>query len=290
MRFSVCIPTLNARETWRDFSAALRRQSARPDEVIVIDSSSDDDTAGVAARDGYEVITIAREDFRHGATRQLAANRTQSEVIVYLTQDALLASDGAMAQLLRVFDDPTVGAAYGRQLPRHGAGPIEAFARIFNYPESSHTNSVKDIPARGFKTVFFSNSFGAYRMSALRQVGGFPPDANFGEDTVVAAQMVLAGWKIAYVAEAAVYHSHAHTLREEYRRYKAIGELHARQAWMLEKFGHVSGEGMRFLRSMIEYLAGRAPQHIPEALAMVVCKFVGYRVGRRWQAAPRGPS
>jgi rhamnosyltransferase len=281
MRFSISVPTLNASETWPEFSAALKQQTARPDEVIVVDSSSKDDTPGTAARDGFRVITIARKDFRHGAVRQLAAEQTASDVMVYLTQDALLASNDAIAQLLRAFADPTVGAAYGRQLPRQGAGPIEAFARVFNYPESSHTSSAADIPERGFKTIFFSDSFGAYRMSALRKVGGFPLDVNFGEDTVVAARMILSGWKTAYVAEAAVYHSHKHNLRQEYRRYKAIGELHARHAWMLENFGSASPEGMRYMRSMIEYLACRTPHCIPEALALAFCKFAGYRVGRR---------
>jgi rhamnosyltransferase len=272
---------MNTGASWHTFSNALRRQTVRPEEVLIIDSSSDDDTVKWATQDGFRVIGIQRKDFRHGATRQIAVDQTSADLIVFLTQDALLASDDSIAQLLNIFDDTSVGAAYGRQLPRAEAGPVEAHARFFNYPAESRTNSLDSVKELGFKTIFFSNSFGAYRVSALRQVGGFPLDVNFGEDTVVAARMVLAGWNIAYVADATVYHSHAYTWLQEFHRYKAIGELHSLQGWMLEKFGGASSEGMHFLLAHLLFLARRAPHRIPGALLATACKFIGYRAGRR---------
>lgn len=281
LKYTVCIPTMNAGASWQAFSNPLCRQTVRPEEVLIIDSSSVDDTVECATRDGFRIIGIRREDFRHGATRQIAVDQASGDVIVFLTQDALLASEDSIARLLKAFDDPSVGAAYGRQLPRAGAEPTEAHARLFNYPTVSRKNSVESVSTLGFKTIFFSDSFGAYRLSALRQVGGFPLDVNFGEDTVVAARMVLANWVIAYVADASVYHSHTYTWRAEFQRYKAIGELHNRHGWMLEKFGGASSEGMKFLLAHLRFLARRAPHHIPGALVTTVCKFLGYRAGRR---------
>lgn len=282
MNFTICIPTLNARDTWAVFAAALIDQTAKPGEVIVIDSESNDGTADLAAQSGFRVVTIARRDFRHGATRQLAAEMTDvgSEVLVYLTQDALLSGRDAIFNLLRAFDNPQVGAAYGRQLPRREAGPIEAHARLFNYPPVSALHSVSSIPALGFKTVFFSNSFGAYRRSALTAVGGFPLDVNFGEDTVVAARLVLEGWKIAYVAEAEAIHSHHHTWHQEFKRYECIGELHAENEWMLSRFGGATSEGLRFLRSEVRFLMHSAPHLIPSAFVRTACKYLGYKLGR----------
>ena len=65
--------------------------------------------------------------------------------------------------------------------PGRGANPIEAHARLFNYPPVSAIRSLEDAAAMGFKAIFFSNSFGAYRRTALEQVGGFPKESNFGE-------------------------------------------------------------------------------------------------------------
>lgn len=286
MSFGVCIPTLNASSSWPEFANRLKALGSTPVRVLLIDSESTDGTADLAKKEGFQVVEIARKDFHHGATRQLGVELLEDvDVIVFLTQDALLASIDAISRLVSRFKDPEVGAAYGRQLPRDGAGPIEAHARLFNYPEKSGIRTLKGVDTLGFKSIFFSNSFGAYRRSALMKVGGFPKDVNFGEDTVVAARLLLAGWKVAYAADAAVYHSHAYTIAEEYRRYVQIGQLHASQAWLLEKFGRVNGEGMRFMRSQLAMLAREAPMQIPGAILRAAAKWVGYRSGTMFHNA-----
>jgi rhamnosyltransferase len=49
-------------------------------------------------------------------------------------------------------------------------------------------------------------------------VGGFPAHTIMNEDTYVAGKMLTRGWKISYVAEAAVHHSHDYRFSEEFRR------------------------------------------------------------------------
>jgi rhamnosyltransferase len=236
-----------------------------------------------AARDcGFLVEQIRRTSFNHGRTRQWALQFfPQAQIVVYLTQDAILALDDALAILLRAFDDPLVAAAYGRQLPRPDAKPIEAHARLFNYPPLSEVRSLESAAEMGFKAIFFSNSFGAYRRTALDQVGGFPSESNFGEDTVVAARLLQSGWRIAYVAEAQAYHSHSYSCWEEFRRYYRIGQLHGSEPWLLRDFGKASREGRRFVTSEIQYLSRHAPWLIPEAMLRSGLKYLGYKRGRR---------
>jgi rhamnosyltransferase len=123
----------------------------------------------------------------------------------------------------------------------------------------------------------------------LQSVGGFPLDVNFGEDTVVAARLISAGWKIAYVAEAQVFHSHDYTWREEFQRYRSVGALHAEHPWLLRDFGGTSGVGLRFVKSEILSLAKSAPYLIPSALFRTVCKYVGYRLGEGRKEIRRAP-
>ena len=282
LKVAVCIPTLEGARLWKELWAGLEAQTLRPSEVIVVDSASTDATAEIAEKCGCRVITIPRTEFRHGGTRQLAAELASSaDVIVYLTQDLVLSEANALARLVAAFDEPLVGAAYGRQLPRPGAKPIEAHARLFNYPALSATRSLQSIGAVGFKAIFFSNSFGAYRRAALEEVGGFPRSSDFGEDTVVAARMLQQGWRIAYVAEALAYHSHAYSYKDEFRRYYKIGQLHASEAWLLREFGKTSGEGRRFAMSEIRYLAKYAPWKIPDAIARTGMKYLAYQRGIR---------
>src|SRR5262249_8461604 len=197
-----------------------------------------------------------------------------------LTQDAILRDSNALARLLAAFDDDSVAAAYGRQLPRPGAKRIEAHARLFNYPGQSAIRSIASISSLGFRTIFFSNSFGAYRTTALDEVGGFPRESNFGEDTVVAARLIQQGWRIAYAADATVFHSHAMSLSDEFQRYRMIGRLHSSEPWLLRDFGHATGAGGSFVLSEIRYLAMHSPQSIPEALLRSALKYMAYQAGR----------
>ena len=283
MNFAICIPTLNARPQWARLTEALRAQTMQPYEVLVADSESDDGTAGLAAGEGYRVMSIRRREFRHGGTRQLMAEQCDgAEVIVYMTQDAIPASERSMENLLAAFADGVVAAAYGRQLPHEGAGAIARHARMFNYPARAEVRTREDAARLGIKTIFFSNSFGAYRRSDLMAVGGFPREVNFGEDTVMAARLLLAGKKIAYAAGAEVYHSHDYSWRQEMARYGEVGRLHGEEPWLRESFGGAGGEGLRFVMSEAAYLVRHAPGQLPAALLHTAAKYYGYRRGLRW--------
>ncbi|MCS6765698.1 MAG: glycosyltransferase family 2 protein [Candidatus Protistobacter heckmanni] len=281
LSFAVVAPTLNAGPRWADWLRALAAQKTKPRRTLVIDSASDDDTASQAAAAGCELLHISRKDFDHGGTRQTALEMLSDvDLIVFLTQDALLADPDALRALLAVFSDPAVAAAYGRQLPRREAGPIERHVRAFNYPAADRVVSAADIPRLGLKAAFCSNSFAAYRRQALLAAGGFPARLILGEDMVAAGRLLLNGHKIAYTAQAHAVHSHGYGLAEEFRRYFDIGVLHADQAWLLERFGSASGEGLRFVKSEIGYLAKTMPLRIPEALLRTVLKLSAYRLGR----------
>ena len=286
-KIAVIIPTLNGGEVWLDCLKALHQQVQQPDCVMIVDSGSTDGTDMAALEAGFELIRIAREWFDHGGTRQMAARRFVAfDVLVYLTQDAVLASPDALAQLVAPFADPRVGTTYGRQLPRQGSGPIEAHARLFNYPPQSNTRTLADKAHMGIKAAFTSNSFAAYRAEALLAVGGFPESLILGEDMVVAARMLQAGWSVAYVAEAQVWHSHGYTLSQEFKRYFDIGVMRHDQAWILREFGKPEGEGGRFVRSEIAYLGQRAPWLLPSAFVRTMAKYLGYKLGQHSSSLP----
>ncbi|WP_109489416.1 glycosyltransferase [Occallatibacter savannae] len=281
-RVEVIIPTYNAARYWNALSTGIRAQSLKPERVIVIDSSSKDGTAELARGDGFEVLQIATEEFNHGGTRQMGAEyAADANIVIYLTQDVAPFGVNAFANLVRPFSDPEIGAAYGRQLPRENASPIEAHGRHFSYGEEPVVRSWESRREMGFKSIFFSDAFGAYRRGALMSVGGFSTDVIFGEDTVVVARMHRAGWKTAYVPDAMVRHSHDYTIAEEFRRYFDIGVLHSRESWLNDQFGSASGEGRRFVLSELKYLLGHGPLHIPSAAARTIAKYLGYKVGRR---------
>ena len=172
-KVGLIVPTLNAGTLWEAWLQAFDRQTRKPDFLVVIDSSSSDRTVELARSYGFHVHIIPKAEFNHGGTRQFGIGMmAQAEIIVMVTQDALLARPDSIENLLAAFADERIGAAYGRQLPHRDAGPIGAHARLFNYPAESQVRSLDDRASLGIKTAFLSNSFSAYRRSALVEAGG----------------------------------------------------------------------------------------------------------------------
>lgn len=288
MDYAIIVPTLNGGELWHRAAAAIRAQQPEPARIVVVDSQSTDDTAGVARQMGFEVRSIDRNAFDHGRTRQQAVDSLAGvEAVVFLTQDAVPQSKESVHNLVQALEDSKVGAAYGRQVPRESANPIEAHARLFNYPDQSRVKDRDDIPKLGLRTAFCSNSFAAWRVPALQQIGGFAADTIFAEDMQAAARLILAGYRIAYVADAACEHSHRYSTIEEMRRAFDIGVFHAANPWLIDAFGRAEGEGRKFVAAELGYVARSNAVYLPLVFVRTFAKVVGYSLGKRYQRLPR---
>lgn len=287
-KVGLIVPTLNAGRLWESWLKAFEQQTRKPDRLLVIDSSSSDATIALARAHGFDAQVISKPEFNHGGTRQSGVNMLpETDIIVFMTQDALLAKPDAIERLLAAFIDERVGAAYGRQLPHRGAGPIASHARLFNYPAESQLRCMEDRARFGIKTAFISNSFAAYRRNALMQAGGFPVDTIMNEDTYVAGKMLVSGWKIAYCADAQVRHSHDYGFLDEFKRYFDIGVFHSHTSWLQQTFGGASGEGLRFVISEMRYLMKHAPWLIPSAALRTGLKWLGFKLGALHMGLPR---
>ena len=247
---SVIIPTLNAEVYIHNLIRVLQGQSVFC-EIIIVDSSSSDNTVAIAESYGLKVIRIKRKDFDHGGTRNLAASNAKSDVLVYLTQDALLEDTKCIENLVKPLSDPMVATSYGRQLPKTDANPLERFSRLFNYPS---TESIKGI-------------------------GGFPNRTIMNEDMFLAARLLQKGYKIAYSPKASVYHSHDYSLSIQFKRYFDIGVFFSRNRWIrdLAKPGR---EGVEYLKEEISFLiANKEWSWLPFAILEAAARFLGYRIG-----------
>lgn len=280
---ALIIPTLNAGAQFRTLLEQIAAQSL-PTQKLIVDSESTDGTAELAKSFGVEVLTIPRRTFNHGGTRQLALEhllkRSPLDVAIFLTQDVLLRDDESLARLVEIFGaNKSVGLSYGRQLPHVNATDDAKFLRAFNYPAESQLRSFDDRKIFGLKTAFASNSFAAYRIDALKEVGGFPSHVPLCEDMFVAAKMLLDGWKIFYAADAQVFHSHNYTAAQEFRRYREIGKFHAQEPWIRETFGSAEGAGKKFVVMKLAALAKKNPLNCVGAVFRDAAKFIGYRLG-----------
>jgi len=290
LRVSLCIPTLNPAKFAYSLVDALKQQTLKPDEILIIDSASDDGFIQVFEEINANIISINRADFDHGGTRNLAFQRSVADIYIFLTQDAIPLNSYALENLVGALtENPSCGLVYGRQAPASDATAFASHARLFNYPEGSDVviKSKQDIPVLGIKTAFCSNSFAAYKRVAMEEIGYFSNDTLFAEDSIAAAKLLQKGWSIGYVPQAAAIHSHDYTLTQEFRRYFDVGAFHSMNNWYIDFLGKAEGEGMRFVRSEYHYLKQKS---VPFALFKVIIRngfrWLGYKVGRLQKHLP----
>jgi rhamnosyltransferase len=286
-KISIIIPTYNAQNYLPKLLDKIKNQSINEHELIIIDSSSKDKTVEIAKNYTDKVIVIPQNEFDHGGTRARAAELAKGRILVYLTQDALPYDDKTIENIIKVFEDENVGAAYGRQLSYEDTNLFGKHLREFNYGEASYIRDKRDISKYGIKTAFLSDSFAAYRKSSLESIGWFKSDLILGEDTYAGAKMILSDYKLAYVAEAKVYHSHSYTVLQEFKRYFDIGVFHKYESWILESFGKAEGEGMKYIKSEIKYLLkNNAWYLLPEWFIRNGMKYLGYKLGQKYEKLP----
>jgi len=275
---SVIIPTLNAGSMIGPLIERLHEQNRVPDEIIVIDSSSDDDTQQVVQRyPDVRLMTIDRKNFNHGGTRDYALRHSKGDFVLFLTQDALPRTSTYIDQITHPFADERVALVYGRQIPRDDASDAERLVREYTYPDHSLTIEMNDVPRLGIKAFRASDVCAAYRRTAYLEVGGFENPVLTNEDMFIAARLLYAGWKVVYNAQAQVIHSHNFTFRQQYHRnyiqgveiekHKDIlgnapltGEGVAIMTYAMKELlreGHLIGAGRFFIDCIFRYVGNR---------------------------------
>lgn len=224
-KISLIIPTLNAEKYIPSLIDSLKKQTIPLDEIIIIDSESDDRTAEIISGiEGVTLLQIKRKDFNHATTRDFAFRKSTGDYVIFITQDATPADEYFVENIIKPFTlDEDIAISAGRQIPRPDARPFEKLIRNFSYPAVSRILSSSDIPEQGIKTFNTSDCCCAYRRDIFLEIGGFNFPVITNEDMFFAARAINAGYKISYTAEAKVVHSHNLTLKQQYRRNFIMG-------------------------------------------------------------------
>lgn len=293
MKVDVIVPTYKPDDSLFELFDRLKTQTVPVSNIIVINTEEKyfrQLTYGKKFVEGHKnikVIHISRQEFDHGGTRRRAARQSDADVMVMMTQDAIPADDKLIENLVLPLEREEVAVSYARQLPKADAGEIEKYTRKFNYPDVSVIKSVKDIPALGIKTFFCSNVCAAYKKEVYDSLGGFVKHTIFNEDMIYAGKAVKAGYKIAYAADARVYHSHNYTGKEQFRRNFDLG---VSQAQHPEVFAGISSEseGIIMVKKAASHLWKNGyKKQVLQLIYMSGCKFAGYRLGKGYRKLPK---
>jgi rhamnosyltransferase len=288
MKISAVIPTCNAEEYIDSLLGILEKQTKALDEIIVIDSTSSDKTLQMVRKyESVKITKIAREEFNHGGTRDLAFRNSLGEIVCFLTQDAMPIDEFYIENLTKpIREDFKIAMVGGRQIGRSNARSNEKYVRLFNYPKISRVWDKRDIDKLGIKAFFISDSCSAYRRSAYLDVGGFEKNILTNEDMEISARFLEAGYKLAYQANAEVYHSHNYTLLQQFKRNFDVGAFLSMYSKHFCK-SKTKNEGLKMAKEVLKKLIKE--KHFIEALYCNVdffARFLGNFMGLKYRIFP----
>jgi len=278
---SIIIPTKNGGANSAKTPVMVYGQYyPRPFEVIIIDCGSIDDTLDIVRRYAARLVQIRPEDFGHGRTRNLGARLAEGRCLVFITQDAVPATDRWLFNLVRNLDDPDVAGVYGRQIPRRNTNPMEHFFLNSRYPAHRIVQSARQ-GQMNMHTIFFSNVNSAVKREVFDRQP-FHDDIIMSEDQEWARRVLLNGYDVIYDPEAAVYHSHNFGPRQVFKRYFDSGVSLGQFARSEYSWGKFIRRGLNYVRQEMEFLVGNGYLWwIPYAFVYDVAKFVGISLGKR---------
>lgn len=294
MSLDAIIPVYKPDRGLFDLLDLLEKQTLKLENIILVNTEKDIFDAFLAENtdrrlpENVLVFHVTRTEYDHGATRDFAIGKSHAEYFLCMTQDAVPKDEYLLEKLMAGLKQEGVAVAYGRQLATEKSGIFEKIARDFNYPDKSGLKSKEDLKNLGIKTYFCSNVCAMYRKSVYNELDGFVKKTIFNEDMLFAAKAVQAGYKIAYVAEACVYHAHNYSNMQQLRR---NFDLAVSQADHPEVFRGVKSESEG--KKLVKYARQKLKQEkkrrlLPRFYMQCASKYAGYLLGKKYRHLPKG--
>jgi glycosyltransferase involved in cell wall biosynthesis len=206
---SIILRSFNEGWALRDTLPALQAQDYKRWELIVIDSgSTDGSVALIEQMRPRHFIRIEPHEYNPGRVLNCGMSLARFEAGIFLNADATPQGSGWLRPLVKALADPHVAAAFGRQVPRPGcrAAFRHDYERCFGPRRES---------ARW--EHFFSMASSGIRKDVWKR-RGFNERLQYSEDDEYTRWCVAHGYRIAYVPQSVVMHSHDYTLPQVWRR------------------------------------------------------------------------
>ncbi len=203
MKASVIIPAYNAEKAISDCLSALKRQTKKPLEVIVVDDGSADRTAEVSRKLGAKVIS--QRNRGPAAARNMGSKAARGDILLFTDADCV-PDKNWVGEMLRPFSDRGVSGVQGAYRTRQKS-------LVARFCQAEIEDRYRRM-SQGDCIDFIGTYAAAYRKSVFSKFGGFDksfPKAS-GEDPELSFRMAARGHKLVFNRKAIVYHTHPDSL------------------------------------------------------------------------------
>ncbi|HVT78733.1 MAG TPA: glycosyltransferase family 2 protein [Acidimicrobiales bacterium] len=211
LRVSVIVRCLNEGAHIGRLLDGLLEQTRQPDEIIVVDSGSTDDTLEVAGRYPTKIVHITPEEFSFGRALNLGCEAAVGDILVSVSAHVYPIYDSWLRELVAPFASDEVSLTYGRQQGDERTTISEQ--RIFTQWFPIESEQRQSHP-------FCNNANSAVRREVWQRYR-WDESLTGLEDLALARRCLEDGGTIAYVATAPIVHVHEETwakVRNRYRR------------------------------------------------------------------------
>ena len=289
IEISILIPAKNEADNIRNCLDAVFSQVVSSEfEVILVDSGSTDGTPDIASGYPVRLYRIAPEEFHHARTRNYLANLAQGRNLVYLNADAFPTSSNWLDALLCNFSDSSVGAVYGRHLPKPDCNLERQVVLSTMYGDAKVVKAASRKRELGYRYYHLSTVNAAIRKSVWESTG-FPESLKIFEDVGIAKRILDGGWKIVYEPAASVYHSDNHTPTGLFKRYFDLGVIWEQLGiWDHATKSSLVRDGWRLLSRKLIHKNGNGSCASPRFRSLIqdTAKYSGLMLGKNEHLLP----
>ncbi len=240
MKVSVVIRCLNEADHLPRLLESIAHQTFKVAEVIIVDSGSSDNTVDIASSWGARIVHIEPREFTFGRSLNFGARVASGDILVMVSAHTYPVSDTWLEALVQPFQDPAVALVYGGQRgeDRSKFSERQLFKQWF--PEESCDNQ---------RHPFCNNANAAVRRSVWATLP-YDDEIPALEDIHWAKRAMERGFKVSYVAEAAIVHVHQEPYAQIHRRYRreAMG-MHVIFPWERMSLLQALSLGLNAIRS-----------------------------------------
>jgi glycosyltransferase involved in cell wall biosynthesis len=234
---TVVVPAYNAERTIDECVRSLLdlRYPEGALELIVVDNGSSDATAGRLRTYGDRVRVMQASRRGPSAARNAGLRGAEGEVVAFTDADCRVEPDW-LARLAEPLERDEVAIAGGRILARRPANDVELFGEVIH----DHRQAIEV-----FDPPYAITMSWASRRATLRELGGFDESVRRGEDVDLSYRAIQAGYQIAFVESAVVYHRNESSLAGLFREgfLHGVGGVRTRKRHerFLHELGHRGG-------------------------------------------------
>lgn len=210
---SIVIPTYNPGESLIELIGLLKKQEKiREIEITIVDSGSKDSTIEICKNEGINLIQISQEQFSHSFARNLGADHSKGDILIFMTQDAMPTSTLWASNLIKPIVKEGIAAVSCMETCNED---IELYYKVSSWTHGKYIGVNEGDVVCSFKN--FKTQEELRKSASLNDVtcavnhsvfNAFKYRHNYAEDLDLGIRLIKSGYKLKLMSSERVIHGH----------------------------------------------------------------------------------